>query len=38
MYEFISKSEKDTINFASNFAKNLNNHSVIVLSRRFRFW
>lgn len=32
MYEFVSHSEEDTINFASNFASKLNNHSIIVLS------
>lgn len=32
MQEFISHSEEDTINFASNFAKILNKNSVIILS------
>ena len=32
MYEFISHSEEDTINFANDFAKKLNKHSIIVLS------
>lgn len=32
MYKFISKSEKDTINFASNFAKNLKTGDIIILS------
>lgn len=32
MYEFISHSENDTIEFAKNFAKKLNKHSIIVLS------
>ena len=32
MYEFISKSEEDTLKFASNFASKLNKNSVIVLS------
>lgn len=31
MQKFISKSEDDTINFASEFAKNLNKNSVIIL-------
>ena len=32
MYEFISHSENDTIEFAKNFAKKLNKHSIILLS------
>lgn len=32
METFISKSEKDTIDFAKNFAKNLKNGDIIVLS------
>lgn len=32
MQEFISLSEEDTINFASNFAKKLDKNSVIILS------
>ena len=32
MYEFISHSENDTIEFAKSFAKKLNKHSIIVLS------
>lgn len=32
MYEFISHSENDTIEFASKFASKLNSHSIIVLS------
>ena len=32
MYKFISKSEDDTINFASNFAKNLKTGDIIILS------
>lgn len=32
MYNFISKSEKDTINFAYNLAKHLKNGDIIVLS------
>ena len=32
MYEFISHSENDTIEFASKFASKLNSHSTIVLS------
>lgn len=32
MYEFISHSENDTIEFARDFAENLNKHSIIVLS------
>lgn len=32
MYEFISHSENDTIEFAKDFAENLNKHSIIVLS------
>ena len=32
MYEFISHSENDTIEFAKNFAEKLNKHSIIVLS------
>ena len=32
MYKFISKSEEDTINFASNFAKNLKTGDIIILS------
>lgn len=32
MYEFISHSENDTIEFAKSFAEKLNKHSIIVLS------
>lgn len=32
MYKFISKSEDDTINFASDFAKNLKTGDIIILS------
>lgn len=32
MYKFISKCEQDTINFAENFAKELNKKDIIVLS------
>ena len=32
MYEFISHSENETIEFAKDFAKKLNKHSIIVLS------
>ena len=32
MYEFMSHSENDTIEFASKFASKLNSHSIIVLS------
>ena len=32
MYEFISHSENDTIEFAKDFAEKLNKHSIIVLS------
>lgn len=32
MYEYISQSEKDTIDFAQEFAKKLNNNSIIILS------
>ena len=32
MYEFISKSEKDTIEFAEKFAEKLNKNSIIILS------
>ena len=32
MKEFISKSEQDTIAFAKDFAKNLKNGNIIVLS------
>ncbi len=32
MNEFISKSEADTIDFASDFAKKLNKNSIIILS------
>lgn len=32
MYKFISRSEVDTINFASDFAKNLKTGDVIILS------
>ena len=32
MYKFISKREQDTINFAENFAKELNKKDIIVLS------
>ena len=32
MYEFISKNEQDTINFADKFANNLNKNSVIILT------
>ena len=31
MYEFISHSENDTIEFAKDFAEKLNKHSIIVL-------
>ncbi len=31
MTEFISKSENDTIDFAYNFAKNLNKNSILIL-------
>lgn len=32
MYEFISHSENDTIEFAKDFAEKLNKHSIILLS------
>lgn len=32
MYKFISKSEEDTINFASDFANNLKTGDIIILS------
>lgn len=32
MYEFISKSEEDTINFADKFASKLDKNSIIILS------
>ena len=32
MYEFISKSEQDTINFADQFANNLDKNSVLILT------
>lgn len=32
MYDFISRSEEDTINFANSFASKLNSHSIVVLS------
>ena len=32
MYKFISKCEQDTINFAENFAKELNKKDIVVLS------
>lgn len=32
MHTFISKSEKDTINFADNFAKKLDKNSIVILS------
>lgn len=32
MFEFVSHSEEDTIQFAENFAKNLNKNSIIVLT------
>lgn len=32
MEKFISKSEQDTINFAKDFAKNLNKGNIIVLT------
>ena len=32
MYKFISKNEEDTINFASDFAKNLKAGDIIILS------
>lgn len=32
MYEYISQSEEDTIDFAQEFAKKLNNNSIIILS------
>lgn len=38
MQEYISKNENDTINFARNFARDLNKDDIIVLSRRFRLW
>ena len=38
MDKYITKSEKDTINFAENFAKNLKLGDIIVLSGELRFW
>ena len=32
MYEIVSKSENDTIDFAYDFAKSLNKNSIIILS------
>lgn len=32
MYQIISKSEEDTINFADEFANNLNKNSIIILT------
>ena len=32
-FQFISKNENDTKNFAKNLAKNLKNKDIIVLSR-----
>ncbi len=38
METYISKSEKDTIDFAKRFAKNLKTGDVIVLTGELRKW
>lgn len=38
MDTFISKSEQDTINFAKDFAKDLKNGDIIVLTGELRMW
>lgn len=38
METFISRNENDTINFAKNFAKNLKNGDIIVLTGELRMW
>ena len=38
MYQFISKSEQDTIEFAEKFASMLKQKDIIVLSGELRFW
>jgi len=38
MESYISKSEKDTIAFAKEFAKSLSKGSIIVLNGELRFW
>lgn len=38
MDTFISKSEQDTIDFATDYAKNLKAGSIVVLTGELRFW
>ena len=38
MSTYISKSEKDTISFAKNFAKNLKKGDIIILTGELRLW
>ena len=38
MKTYISKSENDTINFAKEFAKDLNKGDIIVLTGELRMW
>lgn len=38
MQKYISKSEQDTIDFATEFAKNLKTGDIVILSRRTWFW
>lgn len=38
MKTYISRSEKDTINFAKDFAKDLKKGDIIVLTGELRMW
>ena len=38
MNTYISKSEKDTISFAKNFAKDLKKGDIIILTGELRLW
>ncbi len=38
MINYISKSEKDTIHFAKQFAKNLKKGDILVLTGELRMW
>ncbi len=38
MESYISKSERDTIHFAKEFAKTLKKDDIIVLNGELRFW
>ena len=38
MSTYISKSEKDTISFAKNFAKDLKKGDIIILTGELRLW